>query len=37
MEQPSADVGRYVRGRLSGEPGWSPARPELPGQALRAD
>jgi hypothetical protein len=31
MEQPSADVGRYVRSRLSGEPGWPSARPELPG------
>ncbi len=37
MEQPSADVGRYVRDRLTGAPGWPPAKPEATGQALRAD
>jgi Rieske 2Fe-2S family protein len=26
MEQPSADVGRYVLSRLSGEPGWPTRR-----------
>jgi Rieske 2Fe-2S family protein len=31
MEQPSADVGRYVLGRLGGEPGWPPVNPALPG------
>jgi Rieske 2Fe-2S family protein len=30
MEQPSADVGRYVLSRLSGEPGWPAARPATP-------
>jgi Rieske 2Fe-2S family protein len=37
MEQPSADVGRYIRARLSGEPGWPPATTQATGQALRAD
>jgi glycine betaine catabolism A len=31
MEQPSADVGRYVLGRLRGEPGCPPARPAPAG------
>jgi glycine betaine catabolism A len=30
MEQPSADVGRYVLARLGGEPGWPPASPAPP-------
>ncbi len=32
MEQPSADVGRYVSARLGGEPGWPPP----PGPAAQA-
>jgi len=31
MEQPSADVGRYVVARLRGEPGWPPVNPAVPG------
>ncbi len=35
MEQPSADVGRYVLGRLGGEPGWPPASPAPPGTSAQ--
>jgi glycine betaine catabolism A len=31
MEQPSADVGRYIRARLSGQPAWPPATPQGSG------
>jgi glycine betaine catabolism A len=35
MEQPSADVGRYVSARLCGEPGWPPAEPASQPQTAR--
>ncbi|HUA41860.1 MAG TPA: aromatic ring-hydroxylating dioxygenase subunit alpha [Streptosporangiaceae bacterium] len=36
MEQPSADVGRYILARLSGESGWPPASPAVPGTAAES-
>jgi glycine betaine catabolism A len=36
MEQPSADVGRYVLARLAGEPGWPPVNPAVPGASTEA-
>jgi glycine betaine catabolism A len=30
MEQPSADVGRYILSRLGGETGWQPVNPTVP-------